>query len=450
MSRRSERIQLWVAVGLAVVGGVLFTGWSVLPATRELSYGYATYYTAARLVRHGVDTDQFYDNQWFLEQTIEAGFVDTPDIFNINPPPTALLLLPVSSLSAEDADVAWTLANVLLLALAVGIVIDTLGAAGLPLDRRGALFWSLVALVSVYNPIWENIAFGQVYVLLLVFLSLAMRAYVLDQRRRLGFWLGLMFAAKSAGAVLWGLLILGRRYRSLAWALGTIIAVAVAASPLLGFTMWWEYLQRMPSLFNQPWSGVTAYQTTTSFIHHNLQIEPRSNSDPIFNLPVVVAPLVTAINIALAGLAVLAGWVFQRGMDGRILRLSRFGLLSALMIPLQPLGEEHHYVLALPAILAALSLSLAEPAGSRRQVMLLLATLGTLLVALPLHQTNPSLSPGFRALLAYPKLYGALLIAGTMGVHLVIAPAGWHARLQASLKKLAVIERLSRSQQPAS
>ena len=450
MNDRVTRIQRWVAVGLAAIGIVAFAGWSVLPATRELSYGYASYYTAARLVRDGADTDRFYENRWFLDHSIEMGFVDTPDIFFINPPPTALLLLPFSDLSPERADVVWTLLNILMLVVAVAIIFDTLSFAGMKIERGSALFWAFVALVTVYNPIWENIFFGQVYVLLLLFLTLAMRAYVLDQRRRLGLWLGLMFAAKTAGGLLWGMLLLDRRFRSLAWGVGTILVVMIAASPLLGFSMWWEYVDRLPGLFDQPWSGVTAYQTTTSFVHHNLHVEPRSNASPIADLPAIVAPLSTALNVTIFGLAALAGWAMQREMDDRRLRLARFGLMSALMVPLQPLGEEHHYVLALPAVLTALCLGLAEPAGPRKGMMLLLATIGALLIAVPLHHTHPSLGPGFRALFAYPKLYGGLLIAGAMAVQLVIAPAEWRSRIQTRLSALPAIRRRSRSQQPAS
>jgi len=451
MQRIVDRALRPISVALAAIGIVLFAGWSVRPAIGELSYGYATYYTAARLVRDDAGTDRFYDRDWFRDRTIEQGFVETPDIFHINPPPTALLLLPFSGLSPADADLAWTLLNVLLLAAAVAIVLDTLGRAGLPVARGSPVFWGFVALTAVYNPNWQSIFFGQVYVLLLVALALAMRAYVLDQRRRLGFWLGLMFAAKSAGAVLWGLLLFGRRFRSLAWGVGTIIAVVVLAAPLLGFAMWWEYIRRIPELFNQPWSGVTAYQTTTSFIHHNLHAEPQSNTAPLADLPVIVAPLATGVNLLLLGLAALAGWILHRELDGKHLRLARFGLILALMVPVQPLGEEYHYVLALPAVLSALTLALAAQPGLRRELMLLLAVLGALLIAAPLHHTHPSLSPGFRAFLAYPKLYGGLLVASAMATYLVIAPAHWSVRIRNALQAIpSAIPRWSGSPSEAS
>ncbi|MEZ4568789.1 MAG: hypothetical protein R2849_00350 [Thermomicrobiales bacterium] len=251
--------------------------------------------------------------------------------------------------------------------------------------------------------------------------------------------------------MLWGLLLLGRRFRSLAWGAGTILAAVLLTTPVLGLGMWWEYVQRLPELFNQPWSGVTAYQTTTSFIHHNLHADPRSNADPIVDLPSVVVPLTTTLNLILFSAAAVAGWVLQRRMEDERLRVARFGLLSALMIPLQPLGEEYHYVLVLPAIFSVLLVGLAEPSGLRRELILALGALGTLLIAMPLHQTSPSLSPGFRALLAYPKLYGGLMIAGAMSVQLVIAPASWQLRISRVAERLSLaIQRPSALRRPAS
>ena len=451
MWERFETKQRMIAIILAVVGTALYLGWSVRPATVELSYGYASYYTAAALLRDGVDADRLYDHDWFLDQARAAGFVETPDIFNINPPPTALVLLPFSGLSPEVADLAWTLTNVGLLVLAVGMLFRTLSAAGFELSPSGPVFWALVALIAVFNPIWENTFFGQMYVLLFLFLVLAMRAYVLDQDGRFGIWLGLLFATKSAGALLWGLMILGRKFRAVAAGIVTILAVALVASPVLGFSVWWEYIQRIPGLFDQPWSGLTAYQTTTSFIHHNFHIEPRSNSAPILDLPALVAPLSTVVNLVIVGIAALAGWVLQRDIDGSRLRLARFGLFSALLIPLQPLGEEHHYILALPAVVTVLLLAAQEKDDARRAVILPFAVLGAFLIAVPLQHTHPSLIPGFRAVFAYTKLYGGLLTACALGAYLVIPQAEWRGRIDATVRALPIFtQRRLQTRRPAS
>lgn len=444
--------ELQVARVLAAVGLVLFGVWSARPAASELSYGFASYYTAAKLVRDGAEPARFYENRWFLERSIDYGFVETPDIYFVNPPPTALVFLPLTALSPERADLAWTLANLGLLAAALAVLFAALRDAGLRLDWRGPLPWALLALALVFNPIWENTRYGQLYVLLLLFLSLALRAYLRGQDGRLGFWLGMMLAVKSAGLLLWALPLLERRFRALAWGLGTVAAIGVLAVPLLGVEVWREYALRLPGLFNQPWSGVTAYQTTTSLIHHTLHVEPRSNGgNPIVDWPGIVAPLASLSNVALAGLAALAGWVFAREIEGRRQKLARFALLCGLLIPLQPLGEEHHYTLALPAVMAALLLAMEMEAGARRGLVLLLATLGTLLIAAPLQHTDPWFAPGWRALLAYPKLYGGIALAGAMATYLALAPASWPAAARAAAARLRVVSgRASASRRPAS
>ncbi|HLT20567.1 MAG TPA: glycosyltransferase 87 family protein, partial [Thermomicrobiales bacterium] len=153
MDGTRKRRELQVARVLAAAGLVLFGVWSARPAASELSYGFASYYTAAKLVRDGAEPARFYENRWFLERSINYGFVETPDIYFVNPPPTALVFLPLTALSPERADLAWTLANLGLLAAALAVLFAALRDAGLRLDWRGPLPWALLALALVFNPI---------------------------------------------------------------------------------------------------------------------------------------------------------------------------------------------------------------------------------------------------------------------------------------------------------
>src|SRR5690606_2516407 len=68
----SVRSVLVVVISIAAL--LVFVAGAVRPHTRELSHGFAAYYTSARLVASGEDPANFYDNRWFLEQTIDAGF----------------------------------------------------------------------------------------------------------------------------------------------------------------------------------------------------------------------------------------------------------------------------------------------------------------------------------------------------------------------------------------
>jgi hypothetical protein len=86
-------------------------------------------------------------------------------------------------------------------------------------------------------------------------------------------------------------------------------------------------------------------------------------------------------------------------------------------VPLQPLGEEHHYVLLLPVALVALAL-LAGGLGQRQPLAALAAIAGLVALAAPYDYWAEPLRHGWRALLAYPKLYGALLLAGAIAAAL--------------------------------
>lgn len=418
----------------------------------ELSHGYAAYYTSARLALDGADPVRFYDNRWFLERTLEFGFTDTPDIFNINPPTTALMLLPLARLSPETADVVWNIVNVACLAGALWLIVAALEAAGYPLRTRPTLLLALLGLSLIFNPIHMNFRFGQAYVLMLVLLCLALLAFVRGWDARLGGSLALLLTLKSAGALLWLALLLDRRWRALGFGIGGVLLIALLAVPLLGVRVWWEYALWLPSLFDQPWTGVTAYQTTSSLIHHLLKPDARFSPDPLLDLPWLAAPLSTLTVLALLAAAVTAGWLVCRELPPARGRLLRFTLLWALMIAVQPVGEEHSYAVLLPPMLIALVAAVDAEPGWRRGLQTMTAALGAVLLTVPLPFLDDALWPGWRALLAYPKLYGVLLVTVSLATAQVAEPGLWRAlagQRLAELRAGLVSRRKLRDPQPS-
>jgi hypothetical protein len=282
----------------------------------------------------------------------------------------------------------------------------------------------------VFNPVHENFRYGQAYLFMLLLTALAMRAYVHGRNRETGIWLGVLMLAKSSGTLLWLAPLLdflkrltGRRptmrrptgtslrgpMRTVAWGVLTIVGGAILAAPLLGIRVWWEYIQWLPSLVNQRWTGVTAYQTTASLIHHLTKAEPTFSPHPLIDAGWLATPLAMLISTVILALAVLAGWRRSGMLPDRQLYLARFAMISALAVPLQPVGEEHHYALLLPAVFVSLTFV-------RRWPERWLAIVGVVMLAAPLPFKDDAIRDGWLALLAYPKLYGALLVAAGLAV----------------------------------
>lgn len=407
-----------LALVLTTCAAVLFVTGLLVPEAGRLTGGFSSYYTASRLISEGVDPAIFYDEPWFQEQTLRFGFAGATDIWHVNPPATTLLFLPIAWLSPERADWVWTVANVVLLLATLVVLRRLFEDAGMILGWREPLTWLLAGVAFVYNPFWQNIVQGQLYGLLMLGLALAWSSYVRGQEYRFGGLLGLMFVFKMSGGLLWLIPLLERRWRSLASGGAVFLVVASVTSALWGHQAWREWLVRLPGLYDQPWSGVTAYQTTNSLIHHLTSFDARFSPEPVAQLPWLTMPLVYLVFGLAVGGAVVLGWFrVRRDLPDNHLRLLRIGMLSALAVPLQPLGEEYHYPLLLPSVLLLLGiLAGAVPSIRPDPWAGMLGVFGVLLVTVPLPFKDEVFVGGWSALLAYPKLYGALLVVLAYGI----------------------------------
>jgi hypothetical protein len=382
---------LW---GLVLILSVHFVRFSVEAAIRP-SDGFAAYYTAARLLREGADASYFYDNAWFRMQVARYNPA-ADDIYNVNPPTTALLLLPLSGLDYTGARIAWTLFSLICLVGAGGWLLWLLGL-------RGAIIPGFIALLLLYQPLYANFHLGQVYVLLLGLLVLAWHGYRQRDALFLGVALGLMFVLKTACAPLWLLLAVQRRWRALAWAMATVLLVAVGSLPWLGVGAWRTYFRLLAEFNAQPWLAVTAYQTQLSLWRHLFSFDARWNSAPLFAMPAlgVWLPWLTL------ALALAIGIYRTRTMKRADLTFASFVILS---IILSPVSLDYHYTFLLLPIAILLARGRQQP-SPLAQVALAVAVF---LIAADLPYRSQQLEAGAWALLAYPKLYGAVALWGLM------------------------------------
>jgi hypothetical protein len=301
-------------------------------------------------------------------------------------------MLPLASLNYSTARLIWTVFNLFLLAL----ILWWLGRA---LELRGPWAPAFIAFVLLYQPLYANFYFGQVYVFLLGLLIVAWHGYRQGRDAWLGLALGTMLVLKVAGVLLWTLLLAQRRWRALAWAVTTALLIILLSLPWSGLPAWLRHAEVIFSLGSQPERSVTAYQTLASFFSHLLIFDSRLNPQPLFLAPALGLWLPWLGFALLIGISAL--WAYLTGPNDLV-----FAAFVILSLILSPLALDYHY----PLLLLPVAVLLAWVRGRSCLLPWLILGTGVALIALDLPYRSPRLTAGAWALLAYPKLYGALLL----------------------------------------
>jgi hypothetical protein len=396
---------------------------TVIPAMSARTYAFSAYYTSARLTLEGQAGVRFCE-PWFFEQQHALGFGDRSDFFCPNPPTTALLMLPVAWLPPPAARAAWVALDVVMAIATVAIgwrIIQLLRAyhqgTKPPRYENSVSWWlggehtlsssgyaALAAIViALFRPLHADWQTNQVYTLIGLLYALWLYGYLARKDWLCGAALAGLALAKLTGWPLWLLMLAARRWRALAWAMGVGMLGLLLSLPLLGAGFWRLYLfGQLPLIPAEPSSAVPANQTLSSLLRQCFSYDEHWSPRPLLDAPWLAGALWWILALAL--LAATLSLAARRASAAS--PASALAMLC-LVVPLQPAGEEYHYTL----LLVALVVLLATWRGSVLGAGLLAAAL--LLFALPPYFLNTAAFAGWpRALVAYPRMYAALLVWG--------------------------------------
>jgi hypothetical protein len=384
-----------LATVLLVLGAAAQAWFGVRPGLSLPGGDFANYYTAARIALAREDlTPAYTDFLWFQQQMDAAGFVGQLGSFVPHPPATALVMAPLAGLDPLPAKRAWTAIDVAL-AVTCAIVIGRLAGIG---GLGGGL-----AIVATGAALANDLAFGQLYLLVLLSLSVGLLLVSRGSRAWGGVALGLLLPVKPFAVPLLAYFVLKRDWRVVAGALAGAAVVTAVSVPGLGWPLHERFvtvvLPRLASgELQDPFHPY--WQSFASLARRMFLTEPTLNA-----MPALAAPRLAG---ALPAVAAVAGWgavtlAVRSAPDAPRLH---WATIVAASLALAPGGATYHLVLlALPfALIAGEALRSEAVRPAATAAVAIAAGL-----ALPLPAFMRRFDGGWSTPLAYPRLW--LLVA---------------------------------------
>jgi hypothetical protein len=264
---------------------------------------------------------------------------------------------------------------------------------------RGAFLVVFVLFGLHGQPVIANLRHGQIYALVTALIAFA-AAGARDARSwAFGGALGLLAGVKLAGSHLW-LLTVPKRFRpAFLWGLATT-GIAVALSiPYVGVAGWQAFLTVPARIARDTSFSVTAFQSLGGLLRRLFVPEAAWNPRALFDAPLLAGALTVASQVALAGI------VLFQAFHGRDLSLTFSAAVLAGLLA-SPYSQDYTYSQALvPAAFILAALQKSPRPGP------VLAALGALFLigGSDWHKAT-ALQDGAAVLIAYPKVYGALVL----------------------------------------
>jgi hypothetical protein len=349
-----------------------------------MTHGFVSYYTAARLLVDGELGPEAYDDRWFGEHVQRLTRSNVREIFIPNPPPMALMALPVAMLDAAASRAAWLFASLIAFVAAIWALVRYANGAGRQISIATLL------LMMLAPAVFTNLRIGQGYLFVFAVMTAAVIAFGRGRDVSGGALLGTLLALKTSGIALVVLLAAKRRWRAVAIAVAAALAIALVVAPFVDPQMWLVYPDHVRAYVARPASSVTAYQTTLSLFRRLCIADEVWNPSP----PADCEPIAFVVPTLILGAATLLSAVaVHRSTDSQAW-LAVGAALSVLTLP--AVAEPHFVVLAIP--LALLPLGPVQ-----------FATIAALLLV-PLEVSAERFTSGWMVVFAYPRLYAAWLL----------------------------------------
>ena len=387
-----------VVVVIALTMGLFAKG--IVPAMSKLDTDFPNYLTAATIVADGGPSDRLYDTSWFQEQMRRYRIgVPSAGKFSPFPPPTALLLLPVTRLQPIDALRVVTLCNVLCLLASIILLAKVLSWR--VLDAAIFVLLSGSALLT-------GLRFGQPYIVASLTCILGYYAYLRRRPLLAGICFGLFAPIKYFSVPLLVYFAFRKEGRLALSGVMTILLIVGASIVALGWPIHAKFLSILGDhllgrlAMQDPFTAT--FQSFDTLFRRLFIFDSTSNPLPLWSMPSlqtvgVALTKLTILGAAIATLVKLAG----SGLDAVAPSIGIIGILTLLLAPAT--ATYHFALLWLPV---GLLIQFALQKGAPGCAYFILGSYA-LIGVFPYGLTAGFEGRGGLSVLAYPRLW--LLLA---------------------------------------
>lgn len=285
----------------------------------------------------GKDIKTAYDNVEFNRQLLMYGINEQIVSYTPYPPLTALIMLPIAKLVPLDAKLWWNIFNLVVL-LACIIVLSKI--AQLDFFKCGLIFFlSGFALAN-------NFFFGQVYLLVLLFLLLSMYFMQRDKDDLSALFIAFSIVLKFYTIFFIFLFIFKKRYKLLVYTIIFSVLIYIPVVLITGFDLNWFYFTTIMPRLGDAWVGTVyaaEYQSFLSLLHRWFSYEPMLNPEPLFESTLAFYVSKYSYIFFILTLAIS---VLKRSAENLKLELSLFCITCLLLLPV---NASYQFVVLIPA-----------------------------------------------------------------------------------------------------
>lgn len=361
-----------------------------------LTHGFASYYTSARMLTDRSDMTRAYDTTYYFAKMQGYGFGSVKDLSNL--PTGSFIMLPLAGFEPVKAKIIWNALGIIFLFASILLLFRTFD---IQLYSNQGLILILITLL--FYPFYYNIAFGQAYALLLLLASVSIYGFKKDNALLTAIPIALIIILKGYGFYPLAALLFMRKPKVFLYTFGLTAAGFLVTLPLFGISAWQMYYNKFYSVVAYgEYSSNVAYQTMGSLLGHLFSYNSTVNTNALLSIPKLYIYYFTQ----LSGLVIL--YLFSKKFSKNNY-LIFFVMSFSLNVIFSPAAEDYHSLFYLPLIFLTGSILFKNVNFRSPQIYVFAAALLLLMLPLPFRQLEDSAFPLY--VLAYPRLYGAIIFS---------------------------------------